>query len=80
MTADLFYYTAALQFRQERARLLLYEGREEREKEGTGMKEDQGSARRGMNEAEETRQRGRNLGKLERGSSKRSKLPQQSGV
>lgn len=28
--SDLFYYTTALQFREERARPLLYEGREER--------------------------------------------------
>lgn len=55
--SDLFYYTTALQFREERARLLPYEGRvgrRERRKGGRKRRD----LKRQMNEREDTGRKG----------------------
>ena len=55
--SDLFYYTTALQFREERARLLPYEGRVERRERRKGGRKRR-DLKRQMNEGEDTGRKG----------------------
>ena len=66
--SDMFYCTTALEFREERTRLLPYEGREEQEgKKEKRREQDQKSRKRGMNERGRDRKKRRTLGKVEKG-------------
>lgn len=62
--SDLFYYTTALRFREERAKLLAYEGREERKERSIRRKISH--LERGMNGRGRDREKGRALGKVKR--------------
>lgn len=64
--SNLFYYTTALQFREERARLLPYEGRVERRQRRKGGRKRRDLERQ-MNERGRHTEKGRALGKGEEG-------------
>lgn len=65
----MFSYTAALQFREERAKLLLYEGRAGRRRRRGGNNDDRARTRR-MNRGDTEGKRGA-FGKMDKGIDRR---------